>query len=119
MTDAERTLFVEKCARVLQAVVVEIRMLSYEAGHEKQINDLADVVHNVPLYLIGRDEFVAEYIRGGLLDHARQFHPEYPPEAYYPVMILDMDEASFTDLYRRTTWDWPSSQPTPSTAGAA
>lgn len=111
MTDSERRLLVEKCGKLLQDVLVEIRALSWEEGHAQQINDLADLTHNVPQFMVGRDDYVLGYLRTGFIAYARKYHPQSDPERNRYVMLLDMDEATFNDLYCRTSWPWP--EPTP------
>jgi hypothetical protein len=113
MTDTERRLLVQKCSKLLQDVLVEIRNLSYQEGNAKRINDLADLTHNVPEFLAGLNDYVLNYLRDGLLEYARKYHANIDPEKSRYVMLLDMDEATFNDLYRKTTWPWPEA------AGAA
>jgi hypothetical protein len=103
MTDAERRLWVEKCGKLLQDVLVEIRGLTWAEGHTKRINDLADLTHNIPQFMVGRDDFVLGYLRDGFIDYAKKYHPDGDPESSRYVMLLDMDEATFNDLYRA---DW-------------
>jgi hypothetical protein len=111
VTDAERRLLVEKCGKLLQDVLVEIRALTWEEGHTQQINDLADLTHNVPQFMVGRDDYVLDYLRAGFVAYARKYHPQSDPERNRYVMLLDMDEATFHDLYYQTSW--PRPEPTP------
>ncbi len=107
MNDIERRFLVEKCAILLQNVLVEIRALSTGDGRAKQINDLADLTHNVPEFLVGSNDHVLGYLRAGLLDYARKYYPSIAAEKHRYVMLLDMDEATFTDLYRNPSWPCP------------
>ncbi|HEY1187404.1 MAG TPA: hypothetical protein VGE74_07080 [Gemmata sp.] len=105
MIGTERRFFVEKCAKLLQDVLVEIRALSYEEGRAQQINDLADLAHNVPEFLTGGNDYVLTYLRAGLVSYARKHHPDLDPEQHRFVRLFDMDEATFTDLCRGP-WVW-------------
>lgn len=104
MTDSERRFMVEKYGKLLQDALVEIRNLTFEEGHAKRVNDLADLTHNIPQFIVGRDDHVLDYIRAGLLEYARKYHPEADPDLSRYVILLDMDEPTFKDLYRD---DWP------------
>lgn len=107
MNDSERRFMVEKCAKLLQDALVEIRALSWEDGHAKQINDLADLTHNVPELLVGWNDHALDYLRAGFVEYARKHHAGQDPEKDRYVVLLDMDETTFTDLYRRPTWPEP------------
>jgi len=107
MTEAERRLLVMKCGKLLQDVLVEIRALSWEEGNAKQVSELADLTHNVPQFMVGLDDYVHNYLRAGFVAYARKYHPETDPEQNRYVALLDMDEATFNDLYCRTAWPWP------------
>jgi hypothetical protein len=107
VTDSERRLLIEKCGQLLHQVLVEIRALSYQEGQAGRINYLADLTHNIPLFMVGRDEHLLGYLRDGFMAYARKYHPDLDPERSRYVMLLDMDETLFNDLYRRTSWSWP------------
>ena len=113
MTDHDRELWIAKCGEILAAALVEIRTLSFEEGHSKQINDLADITHNIPRFMVGRDESVPKFLRESFVEYALKYHPDTDPAFSRYVWILDMDEAAFADRFQRTTWDWPE----PVTAG--
>lgn len=107
MTDAERSLLVLKCGKLLQDVLVEIRTLTWEEGNAKRVNDLADLTHNLPQFMVGRDDHVLEYLRDGFVNYARKYQPGIAPETSRYVRLLDMDEETFSDLYRPAGWAWP------------
>lgn len=107
MTDTERQFLISKCGKLLQDVLVEIRTLTWEEGNAKQVNDLADLTHNLPEWMVGRDEYVMNYLRAGFVNYAKKYFPDIDPECHRYVALLDMDEATFTDLYCRTSWPWP------------
>jgi hypothetical protein len=102
MSDDDRRFLVEKCGQILHAVLVEIRNLSYQEGNAKRINDLTDLTHNIPLFMVAQDPFVMGYLRDGLIEYARKYYPDIDPVMSRYVWILDMDEASFAKLYRRS-----------------
>ena len=107
MTNTERQLMIEKCGQLLQDVLVEIRNLTYQEGNAKRVNDLADLTHNLPQFMVGRDEYVMGYIRQGFLDYARSYYPDIAPESHRYVRLLDMDVDEFNDGYHRTSTPWP------------
>jgi hypothetical protein len=107
MSDAERRFFVEKCGKLLQDVLVEIRALGW-GGRSEQVAELADLTHNVPEFLAGRADHVLGYLRAGFVAYARKYHPGTDPEASRYVALLDMDEATFHDLYRPAGWPEPT-----------
>jgi hypothetical protein len=88
-----------KCGMLLQALLVEIRNLSFQEGNAKRINDLADLSHNIPEFLLGWNDYVLGYLREGMLDYCRRYHPDIAPETHRYVRLLDMDEATFEALY--------------------
>ena len=107
MTESERLLLVDKCGQILHQALIEIRNLSYQEGQAERIGDLADLTHNIPLFMVGRDDSLPDHLRTEFMAYARKYHPEIDPERSRYVMLLDMDEATFHDLYRRTSWPWP------------
>lgn len=109
MTESERKLIVEKCGKLLQDVLVEIRALSWEDGHSQQINDLADLTHNIPQFMVGRDDFVLKYLRSGFAEYVLKYFPNTPLDQHRYIELLDMDETTFRELYCRTSWAWPES----------
>ena len=115
MTDADRRLLVDKCGEILHRALTEIRSLtwSWEDGNQKRIEDLSDITHNLPRFMTGRDEYALAGLRECFVDYARRYWPDADPARTVYVSILDMDEATFADLYRRTTWDWPEPEPVP------
>ena len=107
MTESERSLFVDKCGQILHQALIELRNLSYQEGQAERINDLADLSHNIPLFLVGREEVLPDHLRIEFMAYARKYQPDIDPEKSRYVMLLDMEEATFHDLYRRTSWPWP------------
>ena len=103
MTDTERRFLAEKCGKLLQDVLVEIRNLSSQEGNAKRINDLADLTHNIPEFLLGWNDYVLGYLRAGLIEYAQKYQPSIDPEKSRYVMLLDMDAAKFNELYHRTS----------------
>jgi hypothetical protein len=107
MTESECSLLVDKCGQILHQALIEIRNLSYQEGQAERIGDLADLTHNIPLVMVGRDDFLPDHLRIEFMAYARKYQPDINPEKSRYVILLDMDEATFHDLYRRTSWPWP------------
>ena len=63
MNAGDRQLLIEKCAQVLHRALVEIRNLSRCVDNTNRIHELADIIHNLPLFQVGRDEFAVVHIR--------------------------------------------------------
>ena|SRR5579872_3451683 len=107
MSDSERSFLMQKYGQLLQDVLVDIRNLSFQEGNDKRINDLADLTHNIPEFLVGLNDYVLGYLRQGFVNYARKYLPENDPEKCRYVTLLDMDETTFNDLYRRHSWPEP------------
>ena len=105
MTDVERSFLVEKCGEILHRILVDIRALSCEKGNEKTINELAELAHNIPLFMVGRDDTLPLWIRETLIEHAKRRWPKAPPELTVCVQIWDMDDSLFQDRYRRYSFN--------------
>jgi hypothetical protein len=106
MTDSERHLLVEKCGQILHDLLVQIRNLSGQEGNAQWINDLADLAHNIPLFMTGRDDTVERWLRGALIDYARKYHPDIDPASHRYARVLDMTEDEFSENHRRYHWNW-------------
>jgi len=96
----ERQLLVQKCGKILHHALIDIRNLALRSGNEAQIGALADLVHNVPQFMTGRDMFGTDGLRAGFIAYARKYHPNIDPVTNRYVVLLDMDEASFSNEYR-------------------
>lgn len=109
MTDAERQLLIAKCGELLHRALTEIRFLTWcwEPGNEKWIEELSDLTHNLPRFMIGRDDHAVTGLREAFVAYGRRRWPEAPPEQTEYVKLLDMDAAAFAEQYRRTNWAWP------------
>lgn len=66
-----------------------------------RIHELADIIHNLPLFQVGRDEFAVVHIREELQD----YESKYGVNGLY-TRILDLDEEKFNERYNRAPWDW-------------
>ena len=108
MSDNERRLLVEKCGKLLQDVLVEIRNLTYQEGNAERVNCLADLTHNIPEFLVGWNDYTLSYLRSGFIEYARKYSPNIDPEKSRYVMLLDMDEATFSELYHNNVWPEPT-----------
>jgi hypothetical protein len=111
MHESEERLWVEKCGEILHRMLVEIRSLSWQAGNEKRINDLADLAHNLPHIMIGRYQGPHSWLRTELVNVAKKYRPELDPTKDRYVFIMDMDEKAFNEVYRRTSWVCPEPEP--------
>ncbi len=98
---------VAKWGEVLHRAPVEIRFLAWQSGNEKRIADLADMVHNIPHFMLGYFEHMHEYVREDFLKHAQTYRPNEDPKTDRYLSILDMDEQTFAERYQRTSWHWP------------
>lgn len=105
MTEAETRFWSDKFGQVLHHALVDIRNLSYDASKAQQINDLADVIHNVPLFMIGRDPFVLNYFRVALMEYLQKYLPGIDPSGHRYLRILDMEETEFRRLYPTTSME--------------
>lgn len=102
MSDDDRALLVDKCGEIVHTALVEIRNLSFGPGNERRINALADLLHNVPRFMVGQDEHVTVYLRVGF----ERFEKEHGRADRY-LHILDMDRSEFDERYRQAQWSWP------------
>lgn len=102
MTDDDKALFNDKCAEILHVALVDIRNSSYQPGNEKRINDLADIIHNLPRFMVGRDDHGAD----GLKECFEEFAEKYRRAKRY-LVVLKMTREEFDRDFRRTDWPWP------------
>ncbi len=107
MTESERRLWVDKCGEILHSMLVEIRMLSHDPKNLGQIEELAELAHNLPLFMSGRDDSVPAWLRSALIEHALKYQPEIDPAKSRYVSIVDMAETEFNELLRRSFWSEP------------
>lgn len=89
--------------------LVDIRHLTRVGGATavRQIEELSDLTHELPRFVLGRDDFAVTGLREGFLAYARQYWPHSDPDKTFYVEVLDMDEAAFAERFRRTEWAWP------------
>lgn len=105
----DRQVFNAKLGELLYRALVAVRnqtcppLGSEDALRRDEVNDLADLLHNIPRYLVGHDEYAVdsfEQFRGAVVDHVRRFHPDIDPTDHEYVRLLDMDPATFLARYR-------------------
>ena len=114
MTPDERQLLNAKIAVFLRDAFVRIRFLTFptarleamEDGTDpaREVNDLADLCHNLPRYLVGHDEdaVVSErQLRETIAEYIRRFYPKIDPAQHRYVQLFEMDEAAFRHTYAR------------------
>jgi hypothetical protein len=85
-----------------------------EPERRSELNDLADLLHNIPRFIVGHDEHAIdsfEQFRGAVIDHVRRFFPSIDPAKHMYIQLLDMDEEVFLARYRDHKWNWPEPEP--------
>ncbi|MBX9581333.1 MAG: hypothetical protein K2X87_13570 [Gemmataceae bacterium] len=115
MTRTDRDLLNARIGELLHAILVRIRYYTYpsppgEPDLREEINDLADLAHNLPRYIVGHDEFAvssAEELREALVEHVRRFFPDVDPAQHHYVRLLDLDAGTFLARHRDHQWDTP------------
>lgn len=113
MTSNERHLLNAKIGELLHTAFVVVRSATYppipgdDRPTREELNDLADLLHNMPRYIVGHDEHAldsAEQFRAAVVSHVRRFYPDTPPEQHRYVELLDMDAESFLARYKHHRW---------------
>ena len=119
MTLTERELLNARIGELLYALFVRIRFCTYqsvvasaEAAHTAELNDLADLAHNLPRYIVGHDEHALDShdsLRNQVINHVRKFYPNLvDPTQHHYVTVLDLDGDTFLARYRDHKWDTPA-----------
>lgn len=119
MTTDARVVLNARIAELLHAAFVRIRNGTYPAIPEDgqpldELNDLADLVHNLPRYIVGHDEHALEsmeQLRGAVIHHVRRFYPTIDPLQHRYVWLLDLDDETFLARYRDHDWNYPEPEP--------
>jgi hypothetical protein len=101
MNTLERATLNFRIGEILHWAFVSIRNSTYpllpdEVDERDRINDLADLLHNLPRYIVGSDEHAidsVEQLRSTVVQHVSRFHPTIDPEQHRMVRFLDMDES--------------------------
>jgi hypothetical protein len=104
----ERQLLNARIGELLHWALVSIRNFTYaplpdELDRREEINALADLLHNLPRYMVGHDEHAIDspaQLRDAVVAHVRRFYPEIDPELHRCVELLDMDEEQFLQHHR-------------------
>jgi hypothetical protein len=109
----ERHLLNARIAELMHSALVRIRIAT-SGGCSKEVAeeicDLADLLHNLPRYVVGHDEFAIdslEQLRGAVMAHVKRFHPSCDPAAHHYLCLLDMDGDAFWRRYRDHQWGEP------------
>ena len=116
MTADERHLLNARIAEILHYALVNTRDFSHDRDRQDEINDLADLLHNLPRYIVGHDEDALdsfEQFRGAVLKHVTRFYPKIEPSEHHYVRLLDMDAEEFLRHYRDHQWGAPESVTSP------
>ena len=112
----DRELLNARIGELLHAALVRIRAHTYavlpdDGDHRAEINDLADLLHNLPRYIVGHDEHAidsAEQLRAAVVDHVRRFFPTINPADHQYVQLLDLDAETFVNHYKHHNWAVPT-----------
>jgi hypothetical protein len=115
MTHEERELLNSRIAYLLYWGLVVIRNYTHgkqlaETDRTEEMNDLADLLHNLPRYITGDDQHAiqsAEQLRSAVVQHVKRFYPEINPNTHRYVQVLDVDEATFRTTYSPHDGVWP------------
>jgi hypothetical protein len=86
---------------ILQRGLVEIRNLSLCQAHQ-QIGDLADTLEILPSLMARWEDSYLKVVREALT----AYQAKYADKAYDHLSILDMDEASFQDVFAKPEHGW-------------
>ncbi len=79
-----------------------IRNASYSEGSREQIEHLTQVIHNVPMFQLGHDDYAIVPLRDALEEYEEKYHcPGFFTQIY------DLDEESFIEHYRPAPREWP------------
>lgn len=121
MRHEEREIFHAKVAEILHQAFVQIRAYTgspipgENESKQQELHDLADLLHNMPRYIVGHDEHAidsVEQFRATVIDHVKRFYPNSDPELHRYVFILDMEPDLFTARYKHHRWDMASASQT-------
>ena len=91
MNAGDRQLLIEKCAKSCTGHWWKSE-ISALVDNTNRIHELADIIHNLPLFQVGRDEFAVVHIGEELQD----YESKYGVNGLY-TRILDLDEEKFND----------------------
>ncbi len=112
----DRQLLNARIGELLHEALLAVRAATWspatpgDTDRREEINDLADLLHNLPKYIVGHDEHAidsAEQLRAAVVQHVKRFHPLGNPADHRYVMLLDMDAEAFLNRYRDHHWDAP------------
>jgi len=115
----DRQLLNARLGELLYRGLVQIRAatevpIPREPDRREEINDLADLLHNIPRFVVGHDEHAIDsfdQFRGAVIDHVRRFYPAIDPAQHQYVRLLDMDAEAFLAVYRDHHWNRPEPAP--------
>ena len=119
MTLTERELLNSRIGELLHMFFVQIRLCTYplvvasgEVDRTAELNDLANLAHNLPCYIVGHDEHALDShdsLRDQVIYHVRKFYPNLAdPTKHQYVAVLDLDADTFLARHRDHKWDTPA-----------
>lgn len=111
----ERELLNAKLGELLHQAFVRIRNCTLDSLPEgfdprSEINDLADLLHNIPRFMVGNDEFAIQtqqQFRDAVVRHVHKFFPNCDPTRHRYLQILDMNEWDFHARFAGQPREWP------------
>ena len=114
MNSDDRELVNARIGHLLHTIFVQIRAWTEsevpgDPDRRAEINDLVDIVHNLPSYIGGLDEHgltTLDDLRTDLVKHLQRFHPGADVSRHRYLVPLDMDAETFSRRYRDHDWSW-------------
>ena len=103
------TVFSAKLAELMHHAFVRIRTCTDspipgdDEKHCAELHDLADLLHNLPLFIVGLDDHAAGdhvQFRSAVVRHVSKFFPAIDPNQHRYVRLLDMDDDEFLTRHR-------------------
>lgn len=116
MDTTDRQILNAKLGELLHMALVVVRNYTYppipeDLDRREEVNDLADLLHNIPRFIVGHDEHAIhsfDQFRGAVIDHVRRFYPDIDPTTHRYVHLLDLDAETFRNRYLHNNWAAPA-----------
>ncbi len=113
MQMSEREILNARVGHLLHEFFIRIRAGTYprnpgDVDHSAELNDLADLAHNLPRFIVGNDEHAVrspKQLRDEVLAHVGKFYPELADSTQHRyLMLLDLDSNEFIARYCDQKW---------------